>query len=793
MGLFKSKRKTYVNTSKVRMVEDDAIIPSSKMAVLDYTLSQNSASTSLSAESLPDYLLRAGSNNIVARARKSRVYAKKDSYAYGLPVSNLVSQAGVDIKKLVEDALLRVHPKGVIVFDAYFGPMNNYYFLKPMLWQKYDYNYDTNELEAESKRVGFKCYMESAVIKYSKYTTAALNDPDTIVQYGLSAEAGYTPFRAANPKAPQVPWVNNYDGDHDIAEVTVVYADASGAKKTYKIVLDYLDYEPSSKPPTDGLDDSDTNNIQPDAITPTVPKSLESVDYFQANYEYVENNVTKTSTFIYAYGSGLDPILDNAFNVTDKFGSHVPRIYARMNGMACNDESLKGTPRYKSMVGICRQLGLDWNEWVNEVHKSVGSVGDVTQIFMTYSLPANTQDPLIQDYLFEYFLGLYNHIPNKFATTFFGNLRDEMISYGAKQGQAIQISDNVYTQQISFSSIGYLDVKGSIGDIGTTQSGMGTEQVSGRWSAANLNSHTNYHWYRKQITNNTYREVRVYAMSSTEYVEGGHTTVASGDDENLHVPLDLGVDSQFSNREKENLYTKSMYLVLNTIKVVKTKWYQTGIFKAIMFVVAVVVGYFFPPAGVAAYSWAAAAYAVVYAVAINLVITVAVKLLVSIGLDVGIIAAVVAVVALVLGGYSAITKSGSIATITTQQMLQASSTAFSMSSQGYALQTQKAIKDFNSLMTELTEEQKKIQEQAKELGIGQHGDLLMFEPPIGIGIRMGESPDDYYSRSIHVINYAPAIYSITESSVDLTLALPTPQQTLSNIQEKLDELSVFGI
>jgi len=49
--------------------------------------------------------------------------------------------------------------------------------------------------------------------------------------------------------------------------------------------------------------------------------------------------------------------------------------------MKCNDESLKYTPRYKSMVNICNKFDLKWTSWVDEIHKSVGSVGDVSQIF----------------------------------------------------------------------------------------------------------------------------------------------------------------------------------------------------------------------------------------------------------------------------------------------------------------------------------------------------------------------------------------------------------------------------
>ena len=242
MGLFKSKKKTITNTSVSRMVSDEDFIPSNKMAVLDYTMSQNSSSIRLSSESLSDYLIRATTNNIVARARRTRKYAERSSYAFGLPQSSMVREEGVDVKEAVTEVLTSIYPDGVLVKDAYFGPMNNFYFLRPLLQQKYGYNYDTNELVDESARIGFPCYMESAQIIYSQYTTDALIDPDTLMQYGESAEAGYTPFRVADPNATHVPWLSNGTLDYDIARVTVVYKDASDAKCTYTIDLNYLDY-----------------------------------------------------------------------------------------------------------------------------------------------------------------------------------------------------------------------------------------------------------------------------------------------------------------------------------------------------------------------------------------------------------------------------------------------------------------------------------------------------------------------------------------------------------------------
>lgn len=797
MGWFSSKTKTYVNTSVSRMVEDKDIIPSHKMAVLDYTMSQNSASTRLSSESLSDYLIRSGTNNVPARARKAHKFTSKPDYAYGQMKANLITDVGVNIKDAVEDELDKIYPDGVAVLDAYFGPMNNFYFLKPILNRKYGYDYDTNELVEESRKIGFPCYMESAVIRYSHYTMEALIDPDTQKQVGLSAEAGYTPFRPFNPKAPQVPWDSNYQGDHDIAEITVVYKDAAGAKQTYKFSIDYLEYEPSSKPPDTGLDESDTGNIDPDAVAPDIPATLEGKDFYQANYEYVENGITKTNTFIYLFKSGLNTKLDNLFNEGDSFGKFLPHMYARLYGRKCNLESLKDTPEYKSQVSLARMLGFNWSEWVDEIHKSVGSLEDVKQIYMKYALPANTTDPLIIEYMYEYFFNLYERIPAERSLSYFDNLHKNMLAWGSKRGQNVTISDNAHYSTLNFKSIGYMDVNGSIGAVGKVESGIGKlNAVTGRQGVNSLfksSSHLYYHYYRKQLTTTTYREVRVHALSTTESINGGKDTTASGDSENLLIPLDMGVDTEFNGRQREALYTKAMHIVLSTLKEVKQKWYQTGIFKAIMFIVAVVVSYLFPPAGAAMYGWMAVMYAVAQAIVISLVIQVAVKLLVSLGVDVGFAAAVVAIIALFYGGYTALTKTTGVAGVTTVQLMQISSQAFSASSMGFQLQTQRAIKDFNSLMADLTEEQKEIQRKAKELGMGQHGSLLMFEPPIDIGVRMGESPDDYYDRSIRITNLASTIYSLPEQSVDLALALPTTQAVLTNMQEQLNELSILGV
>lgn len=786
MGIFKSKSKTYVSTSMSRMVSDKDYVPSYKMAMLEYTMSEASGSIRVSSQSLSDFLIQSASSNLLSKVSQARKYALRPDYAYGNTTGDLMLKEEVDVMEVMKDYLesTLLHP--VALKYAVLGPMNNLHFLREMLVNQYDYNTVTNEVRTESIRIGKTCYLETAVIKYSKYTNQALIDPDTLLQYGVSTTSGKTDKRVENLKAAHVPWVNNYEGDHDIAVVTISYMDGEVQKK-YDIELDFLAYEASRKPPEDGLDFSDTNNINPDAVAPSATPTLDGRDFFQAYYEHQVNGVVKRDYFTYLYDSGSIPLLDNLYTSQDKLGSYLPRMYARTQGRKCNADDLKDTAEYKSMVGLGKKLGINWTSWVDEIHKAVGSLEDVTQIFMTFGLPANTDDPIVQKYLFEYFMALYGQIPDKFATSAYKDLQQTIVGYGSKEGQTIRIQDKAYTQQMSFSSIGFMDIEGNIGPIGTHTSGTGKSNVNlGRVGSTLFKGlgKTTWNYYRRQITDTVFREVRIYNLTTTEYVQGGHTTVASGDDENLLIPLDLTLAPELNVRQRELLMAKSMYVVVNALKVIKEKWYQTGIFKAILFVGAVIISVYTNGGGMALYS--AIIYAAAQTLVIGLLIQMVIKfLVVKLNINAGAALAVIAVIALIYGGYTSLTDSVGAFSITAPQLLNVASQAFAMSSQAFAVQLQESVKEFKALMADLEADKKALDAKAVELGVdgGIHPQLLMFEPPIQLGIRIGETPDDYIERSIHSGNIGVATNNIIEDHVANTTGLPSLQRIINNIQE----------
>ena len=76
------------------------------------------------------------------------------------------------------------------------------------------------------------------------------------------------------------------------------------------------------------------------------------------------------------------------------------------------------------------------------------------------------------------------------------------------------------------------------------------------------------------------------------------------DESSFFFPLNLAIFKDMGIVDASEMHLCSAYLILNSYKVVKKKWYQSGIFKVIVAVVVIVISIYFPPFGTAANSTA---------------------------------------------------------------------------------------------------------------------------------------------------------------------------------------------
>lgn len=765
--------KTYRTHNVSRMIDDENIQPMSKSVVLAYLRSTDSASTKTSTRSLADYLVEGRQSTIIAKLKRAHRMSKSDTYAMG------EVKGSYEFKPTKErlnthlistlDTILGFTPD--IVYQE-FGKANYYHIAKYTLQESYGYNSITNEVLNESDRIGKNVFLKDIVIELNQ-TTVDLSDQVQLVFQGPSATSGYTPFRLALPRPHSQIQVTSAIPDSKCTFV-LCYADDLGKEVSYNITMEYSNYISSNEAPTGSIDENTELEYDPDVIAPSIPAPTTDADYVMAYYTYTRNDKKYAEYFTYRTGTNLIAKLEEVVESVEKTGIYPPRLYARMRGTNYVKYS-EDTAEYKAMTKFGKLLGIKWKDWVEEVHENMSGLEYVREIFLTFGVEANSKNKLNHQYLYHYFDAAYRGLPNVSAKGFTvkGKFINKVVSVpaSARQGVTVYLKDSLHTSGISFAAVDKQTIKGTITDVGNY-----------------IFKYTNgAHTYYYQETENTYIAVSVYNLQSVDRMDNNYSFTPSGTSEDLIIPLDLAITANLTSIELEKLYSMAMQLVVNTYQKVKEKWYQTGVFKFVMFVVAVVITVFFPPAGVAALSAMAVVVGIGMAIAVSVVIRLLQKLVIALGLNSTIfqvIMIILAVVAAVYGGYLGYTNTTGMAGMTASNVMLASNAAFAMANAGNQAALIKAMNQYQQSVLDLQARDESLKDKIEALGLLQvpTPEIMIYLPPVSLDIRLGEEPEDYYEKSIHNVNVGTYVYDYIESYVDINTLLPDLNQLSINLE-----------
>ena len=765
--------KTYRTHNVSRMIDDENIQPMSKSVVLAYLRSTDSASTKTSTRSLADYLVEGRQSTIIAKLKRAHRMSKSDTYAMGevkgsyqfKPTKERLNTQLVSTL----NTILGFTPD--IVYQE-FGKANYYHIAKHTLQESYGYAPITNEVLNESARIGKNVFLKDIVIELNQ-DTVDLSDQIQLVFQGPSATSGYTPFRLALPRPHSQIQVTSAIPDSKCTFV-LCYADDLGKEVSYNITMDYSNYVSSNEAPPESIDEDTELEYDPDVVAPSIPAPTTDADYVMAYYTYTRNDKKYAEYFTYRTGTNLIAKLEEVVESVEKTGIYPPRLYARMRGTNYVKYS-EDTAEYKAMTKFGKLLGIKWKDWVEEVHENMSGLEYVREIFLTFGLEANSQNKLIHQYLYHYFDSAYRGLPNVSAKSY--SVKGKFISNvvalpaSARQGVTVHLKDSLHTSGIYFAAINKETVKGTITDVGKY-----TFKYDNR-------AHTYYY----QETESTYIAVSVYNLQSVDKMDDNHWFTPSGTSEDLIVPLDLAITANLTSVELEKLYSMAMQLVVNTYQKVKEKWYQTGVFKFVMFVVAVVITVFFPPAGVAALSAMAVVVGIGMAIAVSVVIRLLQKLVIALGLNSTIfqvIMIILAVVAAVYGGYLGYTNTTGMAGMTASNVMLASNAAFAMANAGNQVALIKAMNQYQQSVLDLQARDESLKDKLEALGLLQvpTPEIMIYLPPVSLDIKLGEEPEDYYEKSIHNVNVGTYVYDYIESYVDINTLLPDLNQLSINLE-----------
>lgn len=224
MGLGTTKKKRVAYTAIQRMIEDDAITDSNRLAILRYLIeNEGKTSASINSKTIPDYIIDAKQSSIVAKMDRAYNYAASGSYTYGLPTAANVSFHGFDITPVVKAYIESSLGYSVSMLYCNIGDANYSHFLWKKLIDAYGYNPTTNEITALSSSEGFPCYLKTAKLYYGIATVSSDETGETLKQYGLSTESGQCLTRSQDLNRPAVAIDVNTNVQDAYVDVTYQY------------------------------------------------------------------------------------------------------------------------------------------------------------------------------------------------------------------------------------------------------------------------------------------------------------------------------------------------------------------------------------------------------------------------------------------------------------------------------------------------------------------------------------------------------------------------------------------
>lgn len=511
--------------------------------------------------------------------------------------------------------------------------------------------------------------------------------------------------------------------------------------------------------------------------------------------------VTRPQYFLYRLGAGTYPVIDAWVSGGDLVSPYYPAIPLRRDNKDMRRAELKNTELYKTSQKLLKRLGFEINDLAKNLNSNAG-VKDVDYAYVVFGVSLNTKSQEGRRYLFKFFQYLRGITSPGTTKSSFAGWASRFNSGKTNSPPQINMIEiysakdraNNYDVKIQWDYIdtqiksGVIFEGAGIGDCDVQIGGTRTE-----FSFLHLNVKLDNSklYARRQLDADTYEELEIAGLVYDNYIYKGKSVNVSAwdmfsdpDEQGFIVPLNQQIVRQMGLRDVTDLSYQCCHMVLNCYKVVKKKWYQSGIFKVMLMVVAIVVTVFFPPAGVAAMATMIATAigvsiliatiiaAVIYMLAAMIIMNIIMKVSTKVFGDTW--GAVIAVIAMFVAG-----NWNSLSTINTQsltavQVLNATTAVLQAYGNYVQQKTLDIYKDIGKLQADYEKKFNELEEMTEKM-LGTNTDLLDIQGMTDATYQMRfERMDTFLTRTLITGN---DVCDITLDQiggfVDLGLQLPT--------------------
>lgn len=753
MGLFSSKKETSVATNVSRVIDDVSLPDSIKTGVLRAIMNDSS---------IPDNMMEDLVGGIGHKAERMYEYAKR-SYTHGLPTGQV--HGATQGKQQAQAVLEALEGAPVLINYCQFGPPNSLHIAWMKLIQDHGYDPETNQLANLSVVEKNPVFLVDMVIVIPE----GLQDtyrPGALVQWGTPARAGVTPERL--PSSDTLKALLSHTPPYIDSSAVTEYAKVSVLwEKAGTIVVGGEQMPGPEKVrlnfniPLNGFDGDD--------------------DYF--HIKYTVRGITKY--WMYKVGSGVHPSLDDAFDDPDKVtGDFFPFAYFRYEKKSTNED--KSTDDYKTSKKLVKYLGMEYDQVADAINDNP-DIKDVEQAMLVFAVPANSTNAVDQRYLYEFFDNWYDASAEQFTTGTEAAIQSFFVGNLDIVKSTILIQDKRFKMALNNGGMFKKRVAGKIGAVGSYENGVTTTFIQEEYGYGDGQIGTRQipiktHYYRYQIADALYDEIQIVNLKMVYYIFEKYTTTGDDVDDILLIPIARSITKEYSAKDRETLYARSLHYVFNSRIITVVKWYQSDFFQFLIMVVAVVISVvtlqpYLVKLGVAVAAGVGAAIGaallvILEKVLMQIVIGYVVKLFVkAIGLELAFLIAVIAALAGMVGNMQAGSVNGAP---WAQDLLSVSSTLIKGVTDSVSDLMGDLLKEASSFTTYVEGQLALIDDANK---------LLENNSLLSPWVIFGESPDDFYNRTVHSGNIGVIGISAISSYVDIALTLPKLNESIGGDQD----------
>lgn len=775
--------ETITGVSTSRMIPDENLPNTARSVIVRTTLSEETN------KSLAGNLIFGVQQSLATKMRSLYQQSLSDYY-YGPTKAKIFSVSSN--KGAVVDVLETMEGSPIDFLYFKLGRKNYLHSVWQTLVSSHGYDPVTNKLGNLSATKGTDVFLVDIILNI-KLSTFESAPTEAIRKWGAPPTSGPTPYRINEGDYIEDPTNHVFFKEPVVAEFTPNNVGSDISSNTATIRYAHV------------LQGTDTDIYGEGMFRYTGEFTVPLDDpgfgnYYQVKYTVGTGISMQIKYWSYLVGAGTYPIIDDIENSeTNEIGQFFPNIRFVYNAQNQAAEVLKDTDAFKSSKRLCDIIGLDYQEIGGIIWEEAEVRDKVTNGILSFGVPMTSTDPIAIRYLFDFFkqVSQFAETLNYEAAT---SKVEEVLGVPTTPDFYMTVGNtgnDPYGWDIGFHKITRKLVPGSIGAVGTYASVEGEyDWEGGGWNSiihgfgykidGGVTEHIRYtqkqFTYRKQLDPHVYEEITVIGPGASYKVTNRHLYRASNLDTDLLIPLDYAITSDYNFIEAERLYGLGMNLVFCSRDSVKVDWYESEAFSMVVTIAALVITVLTMPTQVPQVVSATLGITGTAAVAIDVISIIALnaalaygfgKLAKEIGLENAIVIAAVALATSAYTGFN-----GPIAGLPTAKELLFITNGLvggiQETLEGYMKDLEGSYSDF----IEYSKEAEAELDRAKELlgtGPGISAWDVMTYTPLFI---MGESPDEYYQRTIHSGNVGIKSIEAISTYVDNMLALPKPYQTL---------------